>query len=117
MKILYAKPHGKAIISLTRSDLKKIWDDTELFKEKLALNLEKATNRYKNTFDLLGLYRKNCPKCGSNRPIPIEYGEPGSEMEKAWEEGRIQLGGCCIESDSPKWHCKDCKHEWGFYNL
>jgi hypothetical protein len=34
-------------------------------------------------------------------------------MMEAIDRGEIESGGCCIEPDSPKWHCKDCEHEWG----
>ncbi len=29
------------------------------------------------------------------------------------KQGKFALGGCCISDDSPRWHCRDCEHEWG----
>lgn len=39
----------------------------------------------------------------------IVYGLPGPDFSY---EGMI-LGGCCIDDDSPDWHCEDCRWEWG----
>lgn len=53
-----------------------------------------------------------CPKCGSTRVVPYLYGMPSAE---AWEEekrGRLVLGGCCINEDSPDFHCKICGNDW-----
>lgn len=50
----------------------------------------------------------NCPNCGSSRVVEILYGFPdGSAFEEA-EAGRLVLGGCCVGSDDPEWHCLDC---------
>lgn len=43
--------------------------------------------------------RAKCPKCGSTSVVPIEYGLPGPEMERAAEAGRIELGGAA----GPSW--------------
>ena len=60
---------------------------------------------------------KKCPLCGkSDHVVRILYGLPTSE---AWEEaktGKLHIGGCCIDSDSPKWHCKSCNKEFGKIN-
>ena len=32
---------------------------------------------------------------------------------KEAEEGRVELGGCAIEEDSPRWSCEECGHRWG----
>lgn len=51
-----------------------------------------------------------CPKCKSDRVLPIEYGLVNFQPEGVW------LGGCCIiEGESPKWHCEKCGYEWGKY--
>ena len=34
------------------------------------------------------------------------------KLEKELEQGKIILGGCCIENDSPLFHCNDCDKEW-----
>ena len=55
-----------------------------------------------------------CPKCHSNNVAEILYGEVvlDTELAEALENGEVFLGGCCIFSDSPKYHCNDCKHEF-----
>jgi ribosomal protein L37AE/L43A len=53
-----------------------------------------------------------CPKCGSTNVVPICYGFPTPEALKEQKQGKIVLGGCCIDRDIPKWHCNDCEHEW-----
>ena len=50
-----------------------------------------------------------CPKCESKNLKRIVYGLPGPDFSY---EGVI-LGGCCIDEDSPDWHCEDCRWEWG----
>lgn len=57
---------------------------------------------------------QKCPKCGSNRIATIFYGlqRESPELEKEIEEGRVVLGGCCIEMDSPLWQCKGCGEQF-----
>ena len=55
---------------------------------------------------------EQCPACGSKDVIPIQYGYPGPEMYKEYEEGKIFLGGCCIDIGNPGWYCRDCEHKW-----
>ncbi len=60
--------------------------------------------------------RKNskvCPECESKNVVPIIYGMPTCEVQKKEEEGKIQLGGCCIMPDSPRYACNDCHCIWG----
>jgi len=60
--------------------------------------------------------RKNkpkCPKCSSKDfVVPIEYGFPGTEMQKKYSQGKIELGGCGIKKDAPDWHCKECEFDF-----
>lgn len=53
-----------------------------------------------------------CPECGSNRAIPIVYGLPTSGLGLKAERGEVHLGGCCVGRNDPKWHCRDCEHDW-----
>jgi hypothetical protein len=61
---------------------------------------------------------KKCPHCGkSDSVIRILYGMPTHE---AWEDeqaGKLHIGGCCIEPDTPKWYCKRCEKEFEKINL
>lgn len=66
---------------------------------------------------LLGGFRvavnyKKCPKCGSRNSVKIVYGMPSYELFQKAEAGKVKLGGCIIEKDSPEYFCKDCEHEW-----
>ena len=61
---------------------------------------------------ILTINYKKCPKCGSENAIPIAYGMPGPELFKKAEAGKVKLGGCCIEDNSPEYYCNDCEHEW-----
>ena len=54
-----------------------------------------------------------CPSCGASTRLPIVYGLPGPDLMKEAEEGRVELGGCAIEEDSPRWSCEECGHRWG----
>ena len=51
-----------------------------------------------------------CPLCGSRRVASILYGIPAMspELQRALEEGRIRLGGCCVSDADPAWECADC---------
>ena len=53
-----------------------------------------------------------CPKCKSKKTIPISYGMPSRDMLKEDKAGRLLLGGCVMNFDNPKWHCKKCGHAW-----
>jgi len=53
-----------------------------------------------------------CPLCNSNNVAEIAFGYPSPEMFEEAERGDIVLGGCCVTDNDPKWHCKDCEHEW-----
>ena len=59
-------------------------------------------------------YVKKCPDCSSTDIIPIMYGMPGEKMRNDYMEGKIKLGGCCIEVDGNQAnrHCKSCEFEW-----
>ena len=59
--------------------------------------------------------KPKCPKCGSSKAIEIIYGMPPSDLAEQEEQGKIKLGGCCIDEKNPNWHCKDCEHEWEDY--
>ncbi len=59
---------------------------------------------------------KKCPNCEADSIAKILYGmvSPCDEgLNKKLDAGEIFLGGCCIEKDSPQWHCNSCNHEWG----
>ncbi len=53
-----------------------------------------------------------CPHCNCDNVAEIAFGYPGPEMLEEAERGDIVLGGCCVTDNDPKWHCKDCEHEW-----
>ena len=53
---------------------------------------------------------RKCPKCSSKRIATILFGMPeySAKLEKDMKDGRIVLGGCCIEDGAPDWTCADC---------
>jgi hypothetical protein len=52
-----------------------------------------------------------CPSCQSANVVPILYGEPAGKPGP-----EVHVGGCCVcLGVSPKWHCKDCQHEFGIF--
>ncbi len=57
-------------------------------------------------------YKAVCPSCKSHNVVQIAYGLPGLEMREEAVKGKIHLGGCMIEDDSPDFHCNDCEREW-----
>lgn len=52
-----------------------------------------------------------CPVCNSKRIADIQYGEPCSDKELSEQEmkGKVIIGGCCINDDSPSWRCYNCE--------
>jgi len=57
-----------------------------------------------------------CPQCRSLCVIPIAYGKPGDDLLHAAERGLVELGGCVIDDESPRWRCLDCRHAWGCFD-
>ena len=55
--------------------------------------------------------KTQCPNCGSELILDITYGLPGPDL---YEDKSFFSGGCCLESDSPAYHCKSCEHEFGY---
>ncbi|MCD6309835.1 MAG: hypothetical protein J7M18_03915 [Candidatus Eremiobacteraeota bacterium] len=53
-----------------------------------------------------------CPRCSSEKVIPIVYGYPSQESLEMKKSGEIKFGGLKLSEDKPGWHCKDCGHEW-----
>lgn len=54
-----------------------------------------------------------CPKCNSEKIIPIVYGPPPTEeMRERAAKGEIMLWGCVVGDDPPFFHCSDCQHNW-----
>ena len=58
---------------------------------------------------------RKCPKCGSRRVAPIQYGMPAysEEMEQQLKDEKLYLGGCCISGMQPTYHCFECKKDVG----
>ena len=56
---------------------------------------------------------KTCPKCQSNMIIDIVYGFPSEELAEDANNNRVQLGGCCVGGDDPKFKCKSCGNAFG----
>ena len=49
--------------------------------------------------------RPTCPECRSREVIPIVYGLPSVEVA---ERDGIELGGCIVDPESPRWRCRGC---------
>ena len=58
-----------------------------------------------------------CPKCKSNKIIPIMYGMPTHEAFEEAEKGNIKMGGCMIREAMPDRYCTSCKYEWSVDTL
>ncbi|MCR4944517.1 MAG: hypothetical protein K5986_08740 [Clostridium sp.] len=57
--------------------------------------------------------KRLCPLCGGNNTSKILWGMPAwsPELEEDLQLKKIVLGGCCIPTPTPKYHCNDCdKH-------
>ena len=56
-----------------------------------------------------------CPSCGLREIARIQWGRPRftKELETALDAGVVVLGGYMVASDSPRWRCRSCGHEFG----
>ena len=87
--------HQRIITENNTSDEKKLIEDGKVYKQS-----------------------RKCPKCKSRNVVPIQYGyivDPDA-VERI-EKGELVTGGCCIDEDSPKWQCRDCRKEFGKVGL
>ena len=51
-----------------------------------------------------------CSSCRGKRFGSYLYGfiAPDENLFGRMDRGEVRLGGCCIESDSPRWFCRVC---------
>ena len=56
-----------------------------------------------------------CPKCGNRNIAKYLWGMPAftKQLEEDLEAGRVILGGCMITESDPKFHCNNCKKDFG----
>ena len=62
--------------------------------------------------------REPCPKCGSKQVAKYQYGYACDRvaLEAEVKAGRVKDGGCCVDLDSPRYHCTSCRCDWGIYD-
>jgi hypothetical protein len=53
---------------------------------------------------------KRCPRCGSDRVVPIAYGLPSAA--DATKLGDVIFGGCVIRDGNPDEGCLACGFDW-----
>jgi hypothetical protein len=65
-----------------------------------------------------------CPQCESEITVPILWGYPSpetmEEIEQSVQQGTelpFAVGGCVVDPDSPVWHCSECGHQWGHFDI
>ncbi len=50
-----------------------------------------------------------CPNCGNKTVATILWGMPAiDKVQDDINNGKIVLGGCCLEEDDPLWQCTSC---------
>ncbi|MCK5913757.1 MAG: hypothetical protein KAG12_07740 [Desulfuromusa sp.] len=56
-----------------------------------------------------------CPACSSRDIATFIYGKPrlSTKIVEGFESGKIISGGCMIRKTAPKWHCYNCKKDFG----
>jgi hypothetical protein len=57
----------------------------------------------------------SCPRCQSDRVVYILYGEPilDDDLKLAIKQGKVELAGCIVTSESKRWECRKCNYGWG----
>ena len=53
-----------------------------------------------------------CPVCWGETIAGIAYGLPSKKTKLLARAGKLVLGGCCLNSQSPGWFCKTCQNRW-----
>ena len=53
-----------------------------------------------------------CPSCNGLCTVPIAYGKPGKELQRAASRGLVELGSCVVDERSPTRRCLDCGSGW-----
>ena len=53
-----------------------------------------------------------CPYCSSLCTVPIAYGMPGKELQRAASRGLVELGSCVVDDSCPTRRCLDCGSGW-----
>lgn len=53
-----------------------------------------------------------CPFCESLSTIPIVYGKPTPELERAAARGLVQIAGCVVSDKDPTFRCLECDCSW-----
>ena len=89
-------------------------DDFELLIDDIKqANPQKTGVYYMSWIDRITFRfdTETCPDCGG-RLIPIVWGLPGRDLLESAERGEVFLGGCCVEINSPNYHCRSCGHEF-----
>lgn len=59
---------------------------------------------------------KKCVKCGSHNTAEYLYGMPimDDELKKNIDDKKVILGGCTVTEFNPKYHCNECKQDFGY---
>lgn len=57
--------------------------------------------------------KNTCPVCKSHKDvIPIIYGKPATALIEKAQRGECKLGGCVLDKNSPRFHCKKDKMDF-----
>jgi len=58
--------------------------------------------------------KSKCPVCGKvDSVVRIFYGMPPVKVFEEEHAGKLHIGGCYIDPDSPMWYCKRCDKAFG----
>ena len=114
----YTKPVSRGGNCTTKKDLNAIIK--ELKKEGWTVEFGKygiGENEYfKYWYEAIKyeeIKEGECLRCKSKNIIDIVYGYPTAKAIKEAEQGKIYLGGCCIDENNPIYFCRDCKNKFG----
>lgn len=56
-----------------------------------------------------------CPECRSTNVAQIVYGYPAKGWGALAEDKKSNFHGCFLPMNPKKYHCNDCKYEWGSF--
>ena len=56
-----------------------------------------------------------CPNCQSRNVTKIVYGYPAKRRKILVKDKKSYFYGCILPPNPQKYHCNDCKYDWGSY--
>ena len=100
-------------MSAIKKTLKKLFSAEKLQPDQTTVPKETGNFILDDIFDFDSA--TICPVCASGDIATFVYGKPrlSTKIVEGFESGKIISGGCMIRKTAPRWHCYNCKKDFG----